>query len=40
MNWKTTLKKITNETALQAAMLWVDMPVNLTLVNIPYTNEF
>lgn len=33
MNWENTLKKITHETALQAAMQWVDQPVNLTLVN-------
>ena len=33
MNWETTLKKITDETALNAAMQWVDRPANLTLVN-------
>jgi len=29
----TTLKKITDEAALNAAMQWVDKPVNLSLIN-------
>ncbi len=33
MNWETTLKNVTDETALKAAMQWVDKPVNLKLVN-------
>lgn len=33
MNWETTLKKITNETALQAATCWVETPLNLKLIN-------
>lgn len=33
MNWETTLKKLTDKTALNAASLWVDKPVNLKLVN-------
>ncbi|HAU3626769.1 TPA: phosphotransferase [Legionella pneumophila] len=33
MNWETTLKKITDESAYNAAMMWVDKPTNLKLIN-------
>ena len=33
MSWENTLKKITPETALTAASLWIDKPANLKLIN-------
>ena len=33
MNWETTLKKISDQTALSAAALWVKKPINLQLIN-------
>ena len=33
MSWENTLKKITPETALTAASLWIDIPSNLKLIN-------
>lgn len=33
MNWEATLKKITDQTALKAASLWVNKPVHLKLIN-------
>lgn len=33
MNWETTLKKITDETAHHAALHWVDKPINMQLIN-------
>ena len=33
MNWEETLKKITNKTAFNAALNWVDTPLNLKLIN-------
>ncbi|MGL5741065.1 MAG: hypothetical protein ACRCXC_00190 [Legionella sp.] len=33
MVWENTLKKITTQTAYQAALQWVDQPINLHLIN-------
>lgn len=33
MNWECTLKKITDQTAMLAALQWVDNPIHLTLIN-------
>lgn len=33
MNWQSTLRKITDETALHASSHWVQHPLNLTLIN-------
>ena len=33
MKWEKTLKNITDKTALDAASLWVDKPMNLVLIN-------
>lgn len=33
MNWETTLKKINHKTALRAASLWVNRPLDLKLIN-------